>query len=375
MILLIGNYRLDQQQSMQRFAEMMLQGLLAAGVRAELIAPRPVLGNFRSAGRFIAKWLGYIDKFIFFPRQLRKKLAERPALVHICDHSNAMYTRWTGSFPVVITCHDLLAVRGALGEETNCPASFTGKFLQRWIVRGLRRAHVIVCVSQATLRDVRRLVVRNETSPRLEVVTLGLNYPYQKLSRSEAAARLAQLVNVDLDRPFVLHVGSRARRKNREGVLRIFAHTKVEWNGQLVFAGDPLEPALHSLGKHLDLANRVVEVPNPESNVLEALYNCASALIYPSRFEGFGWPLIEAQACGCPVICSNAGPLPEVVGESAMMHSVEDEKAFAADILRLNDAAERERWSAKSLRNVGRFSTPGMIERYIDIYRTLAPQL
>jgi glycosyltransferase involved in cell wall biosynthesis len=375
MILLIGNYRLDQQQSMQRFAEMMLQGLRAAGVNAELIAPRPVLGNFRSAGRFIAKWLGYIDKFVFFPRQLRKKLAERPALVHICDHSNAMSTRWIGNFPVVVTCHDLLAVRGALGEETNCPASFTGKFLQRWIVRGLHRAHVIACVSQATLRDVRRLVVRNETSPRLEVVTLGLNYPYQKLSRPEAAARLAKMMHVDLDRPFVLHVGSSARRKNREGVLRIFAHTKAEWNGQLVFAGDPLEPALHSLGKHLDLANRIVEVSNPESELLESLYNCATAFIYPSRFEGFGWPVIEAQACGCPVICSDVGPLPEVVGDSAMMHSVEDEKAFAADILRLNDTAERERWSAKSLRNAARFSTPGMIERYIDIYRTLAPQL
>jgi glycosyltransferase involved in cell wall biosynthesis len=353
---------------------MMLHGLLGAGVSAELIAPRPVLGNFRSAGRFIAKWLGYIDKFIFFPRRLRKKLAESPALVHICDHSNAMYTRWIRSCPVVVTCHDLLAVRGALGEETNCPASFTGKFLQRWILRGLRRAHVIACVSQATLRDVRRLVVRNETSPRLEVVTLGLNYPYQKLSRSEAAARLSQMVH-DLARPFVLHVGSSARRKNREGVLRIFAQTKAEWNGQLVFAGDPLEPALRSLGKHLDLASRIVEVSDPESELLEVLYNCATAFVYPSRFEGFGWPVIEAQACGCPVICSDAGPLPEVVGESAMMHSVEDEEGFAADILRLNDGAERERWSAKSLHNAGRFSTSEMIERYIDIYRTLARQL
>ena len=375
MILLIGNYRLDQQQSMQRFAEMMLQGLIAAGVRAELIAPEPILGNFQSAGSFIAKWLGYVDKFIFFPRQLRKKLAEHPALLHICDHSNAMYTRWSNSLPVVVTCHDLLAVRGALGEETNCPASFTGKFLQRWIVRGLRRAKVIACVSQATLRDVRRLVARNEISPRLEVVTLGLNYPYRKLPRSEAAARLAQVAHVDLSRPFVLHVGSNALRKNREGVLRIFATTKDKWNGQLIFAGDPLEPALRSLGEHFHVIDRVVEVLTPESELLEALYNCATAFIYPSRFEGFGWPVIEAQACGCPVICSNAGPLPEVVGESAMMHPAEDEKAFAADILRLNDAAERERASAKSLRNAERFSTPGMIERYIDIYRTLASQL
>jgi glycosyltransferase involved in cell wall biosynthesis len=376
MILLIGNYPLDQQQSMQRFANMMLQGLNAVGIPAEMIAPRPILGKFRGAGRFVAKWLGYIDKFILFPPRLKKKVATgSAALVHICDHSNAIYTRWTEGRPVVITCHDLLAVRGALGEATDCPASFAGKFLQRWIVRGLRRANAIACVSQATLRDVQRLVVRNEASPRLEVVTLGLNYPYQKLPRSEAAARLAKMGHVDLSRPFILHVGSDERRKNREGVLRIFARTKDEWNGQLVFAGDPLEPALRSLGKHLDLAGRVVEVLSPESKMLEALYNCAAALVYPSRFEGFGWPVAEAQACGCPVVCSNAGPLPEVVGESAMMHSVDNEHAFAADILRLNDAAERELWSAKSLRNAERFSTPGMIERYIDIYRTLAPQL
>jgi glycosyltransferase involved in cell wall biosynthesis len=274
-----------------------------------------------------------------------------------------------------VTCHDLLAVRGALGEETNCPASFTGKFLQRWIVRGLRRASTIACVSQATLRDAQRIIARNETSPRLEVVPLGLNYPFRKLDTSEATARLEQLVHVDLGRPFILHVGSSERRKNREGLLRIFAQTKDEWNGQLVFAGAPLELELSSLGKSLGIDGRIVEVRNPDSEILEALYNCANALVYPSRFEGFGWPVAEAQACGCPVICSDAGPLPEVVGDSAMTHPVDDENGFAADVLRLNDPAERERWSAQSLRNAERFSTPKMIQRYIDIYQTLTPQL
>ena len=375
MILLIGNYRPDQQQSMQRFAQMMRHGLASAGISAELIAPQPVLGNFKGAGRFVAKWLGYIDKFIFFPRELRKKLRAHPAVVHICDHSNAVYTRWMKSLPVVVTCHDLLAVRGALGEETNCPASFTGKFLQRWIVRGLRRASAIACVSQATLRDVRRIVVRDENLPRLEVVPLGLNYPYRKLPASEAADRLAKLGYVDLSRPFILHVGSNERRKNREGLLRIFAQTKDKWNGQLVLAGDPLDAKLRLLGKELGVGERIVEVRNPDSEILEALYNCATAFVYPSRFEGFGWPVAEAQACGCPVICSDAGPLPEVVADSAMVHHVDDEKAFAADMLRLNDTAERERWSAQSLRNAERFSASKMIERYIDIYRALAPQV
>src|SRR5262249_8836108 len=154
----IGNYPLDRQQSMQRFGTMMLHGLNDAGVAAKLIAPWPCLGKFSAAGNFVTKWLGYIDKFVLFPRQLRSALRERPAIVHICDHSNAMYVRWIDNVPVVVTCHDLLAVRGALGEETDCPASFTGKFLQRWILRGLQRADEIMCVSHATETDARRLV-------------------------------------------------------------------------------------------------------------------------------------------------------------------------------------------------------------------------
>jgi hypothetical protein len=74
MILLIGNYSLDRQQSMQRFATMMLEGLAAAGVPAQLIQPQPSLGKIRWAGRFVGKWLAYIDKFILFRPRLRKKL-------------------------------------------------------------------------------------------------------------------------------------------------------------------------------------------------------------------------------------------------------------------------------------------------------------
>src|SRR5207248_1441944 len=100
---------LDRQQSMQRFGTMMLQGLNAAGVSAKLIAPQSRIGKFRGAGSFVAKWLGYIDKFILFPKQLRSTLAkERPSIVHICDHSNAMYGSAIKALPVVVTCHDLL---------------------------------------------------------------------------------------------------------------------------------------------------------------------------------------------------------------------------------------------------------------------------
>ncbi|HEV3409321.1 MAG TPA: glycosyltransferase, partial [Chthoniobacterales bacterium] len=156
---------------MQRFSTMMLEGLQLADVPVELIWPEPVLGNFVGAG-FVAKWLGYVDKFLLFPRRLKRKLRAQPSLVHICDHSNAMYSRHVGNAPVLVTCHDMLAVRGGLGEETDTPASATGKILQRWILAGLRSADVIACDSEATRVDAERLVRRDGERPKLTVIRL-----------------------------------------------------------------------------------------------------------------------------------------------------------------------------------------------------------
>jgi glycosyltransferase involved in cell wall biosynthesis len=375
MVLLIGNYAPDQQQSMQRFNTMMLQGLKAAGIDAELIRPQPFLGNFHRLGRLAAKWLAYIDKYILFPFQLRKKLSAHPEVVHICDHSNAVYAKRCAGAPVLVTCHDLLAVRGGLGEQTDTPASTTGRMLQRWIISGLRRANALVCVSQATAQDAKRLVNRANSRRQISVVYLGLNFPYRKLEPETARARLVKIAAVNVDLPFILHVGSNLRRKNREGVLRIFARGQGQWNGQLVFAGDLLTPQLWALAAELGVSNRVIQIENPADEVLETLYNCALALLYPSRFEGFGWPVIEAQACGCPVVCSNAGPLPEAAGDAGLFHDVDDEVGFAADVLRLTHRTEREAWSEKSLRNAERFSTDKMISQYIDIYRQLGAKL
>ena len=325
------------------------------------------------AGAFVAKWLAYLDKFVLFPLQLRRRLNSAPALVHICDHSNAIYARQIHGIPVVVTCHDLLAVRGALGEQTDCPASLTGKWLQRWILAGLRAATSVVSVSKATLKDAHRLIARREGEPRLEVISLGLSYPYRRLPAEEAHARLARFPMLGSGKPFVLHVGSNLRRKNREGVLRIFARCKEQWNGLLVLAGEPLSDTLRSLGQQLGILDRIVEVPDASSEVLEALYNCATALLFPSTFEGFGWPIAEAHACGCPVICSNREPMTDVVGNAALTHDVDDEAGFAADLLRLTNPAEREIWSARALENAKRFSAARMTEEYCALYRSLAP--
>jgi glycosyltransferase involved in cell wall biosynthesis len=373
MVLLIGNYLPDQQQSMLRFNEMMLRGLRGCGVEAELIRPPAVFGTIRAFGATAAKWLAYVDKFILFRWRLWRKLAQRPALVHICDHSNAPYARSARRFPLIITCHDMLAVRGGLGENTDCPASSTGRILQRWILRGLGRADIIACDSRATCEDARRLVAPAKNKLRIAVVEVGLNYPYQRLSDDIVDARLQKISDLKPQGRFIVHVGSNLRRKNREGVLRVFAKCADALQAQMVFVGEPLSDSLRAQAHDLNIEDRIVDVGSASNEILEALYNRAHALIYPSRFEGFGWPIIEAQACGCPVVSSSAGPMADVAGQGALLRAPDDEEGFVAELLRLADAEERRQWSAKALENAKRFSAARMISEYRELYRSLAP--
>ena len=366
-VLLVGNYEFDGSMSMKIWGEAMHRELLGRGVDVRFIAPKPVLGRMLPSFTGAGKWLGYIDRFVLFPRHLRAAAAGVD-VVHICDHGGAMYVFRLKHKPVVVTCHDMLAVRGALGEVPEMRASLFGRLLQLWIRRGVGRANRVACVSKFTYEDVGRIL---HDPQNLCVILNALNYPFQQLPSGEADRRLAGLPQID--RPFILHVGSSHPRKNRDGVMRAFAMATCETPLQLVFAGDALNRDLLQLARELKIDNRVVQVVLPDVKIIEALYNRAVALLFPSRYEGFGWPSIEAQACGCPVIASNIPPLAEVLDHSAAMHSLEDEAGMAESIRRLaTDTEFRDQMREKGFANVlARFQTSRMMEEYMSLYRKL----
>jgi len=376
-VVLIGNYPADRQESMLRFRNLMQGRLESGGFPTESISPRGCLGLVLQNGAG-AKWLGYIDKYILFPpalawrlSRIKQKYPGRKIAVHICDHSNAVYTvlarRW---FPVLVTCHDLLAVRGALGEDTDCPASGFGKRLQSAILRGLGRANAIACVSRATESDLVRLL-GPAVAARSRVIPMALNYPYRALSREEALAEFARAGIVLPYHGFALHVGSGLRRKNRAALLYSIAQIKDSWTGAIVFAGEPLSSAEHALARSLGLESRVREISGATNETLQALYGAAHCLIFMSRFEGFGWPILEAQMCGCPVICSNRTSVPEVAGDGALIHEPEDYAAVAGDIRRLQEPGFRDTVIASGFKNAQKYSTGRMMAAYEEIYRRL----
>src|SRR5215470_2947732 len=155
-ILLISNYRLDKQQSMLRYAEMLRDELSNQGQVVSVVHPPVVLGGLPFLPGPLKKWIGYIDKYLLAPAYLRKQ-AHDADIVHICDHSNSMYLRCAGVRPALITCHDLLAIFAARGMYPAVKIGMTGRILQGWIATNLTRAEHVICVSSKTQNDLESL--------------------------------------------------------------------------------------------------------------------------------------------------------------------------------------------------------------------------
>jgi glycosyltransferase involved in cell wall biosynthesis len=364
-ILLIGNYIPDKQESMLRFASLMERELKAQGHSVGLLQPAPYLGRLLPVNRGLGKWLGYVDKFLLFPIKLRRA-KNKYDVIHICDHSNAIYVKHVADKPHVVTCHDVLAIKSALGEIPQNKVSSTGRVFQRLILQGLKAAESIVCDSEATRTDVLRVAGRASDST--VVVYLSLNYPYSPMTRDEALARLDQH-GFDGRDPFYVHVGGAQWYKNKLGVLQIFDHLRklvTHKHPRLLMVGKPLSGALLEHVSASGLGGAVVTLSGVSNEDLRAAYSLAEGLIFPSLQEGFGWPVLEAQACGCPVFVTGQPPMTEVGGCGAVYFDPLDAAGAAKTIAEALGSREIIRQSG--LKNISRFTVRQMIQGYVAAY-------
>jgi len=371
-VLLVSNYVHDRQESMLRFAAALAEGLRSAGVDVQSARPEPFFGRLKVGATGLGKWLGYLDKFLLFPPRLRR-LATTVDVVHICDHSNAIYVRHIAHRPHLVTCNDMLAIRSAQGEFPQNRTGWSGRILQRWILGGLRRARRLTCISEATRRDVLRLTGH----PReiASVTHMGQNFSYAPVTEvQDAAGRRRRGEQFDAaafrrhsvpEEPYLLHVGGAQWYKNRDGVIAIHAALRARLGARapgLLLVGPPLSAAGVETRSEVDNAT------------LAALYSGAELLLFPSLEEGFGWPIIEAQACGCPVLTTDRDPMREVGGSAAQyLPDPTDAEAGAATIAAMlaQDDAQRSTTVNAGMENAARFSTERMIREYLAIYHEL----
>lgn len=374
-IVLIGNYPPDRQESMVRFALMLHKGFLHAGFETEIWHPKVLFGSYaKNTTLGIGKWLGYLDKWILFPIILRwrlstKKIKRSVIRYHVCDHSNAPYLSHLPSNLTGITCHDVIAIRGALGyADAHCAASGFGKVFQKWILHHLSRAKLLSSVSHMTLNQLNELEKNKGLSEKdWRVIHCGFNEDFRHLTAKESEVILRD-TKLKQGVSFILHVGSDLPRKNRKLLVDMAHVIGSKWAGFICFAGDSVDKDLIDHAKSLGLENRIISIKRPDHNTLLALYSTCDAFIFPSFSEGFGMPLIEAQACGAPVIASNIEPMPEISGGTALHADPANPKDFAEAFLLLKDEIFRARVIREGYENTRRFQPTAVVNSYLELH-------
>ncbi len=273
------------------------------------------------------------------------------------------------SCPVVATVHDLAEFRTP-GHYTLLRRAYR-RYVLRWLAR--RAAH-IVTISENSKRDIHELY--GIPRERISAVYAGVGPEFRLLGRERCGKQLA--ARYGLQGPFILYVGALEHpNKNLVRLIRAFARLR-----ELGFRGHNLVVVGAGRGNPRAIY-RAVHEEGLEDNIrflgyvpyadLPLLYNAADVFVYPSLYEGFGLPPVEAMACGLPVACANASSLPEVVGRAAALfdpHDVDDIARTVAALLASESL--RDDYAEAGLRQAGRYSWEMAARKTLAVYRAVA---
>ena len=318
-ILLIRHYKLIEGPSMRSFANKIAHGMRQRGYVVREITAPVVFGRLFGKENGCVKWMAYLDQFVLFRLQLwwlSRRLSSRTLCV-FCDQALGPWIPLLKHHPHVVHVHDLLALQAAQSRQPFHHLGWSGRLYQRWICHGFRQAQFFLSVSVAT-RDA--LTAELQRPPRMNGVLLNPLLPrFRPVPPAEAAADLAAAIPNLGSRPFLFHIG-RNWYKNRLGVLMIWEQLwslTISTPHALVLVGT-LEPELQRwLDQHPHMEQHLYVLERASDALVLALYNRAAALMFPSHAEGFGWPVLEALACGCPVVTTGCPPMTEVGGDCA----------------------------------------------------------
>ena len=370
-VLLLSNFRPDNQLSMLRFGKLLAsEQSQSLNFEIQEIFPTPVFTKI-CPFRKLRKWAAYVDKYLLFPRRLKKEFLSPKgsvSLIHIIDHSNAVYLpllkRITRA-KKIITCHDLIAIRTARGEFAQASkTSNSGRRLQNWISDSLHYADYYACDSRQTLKDLNQLIPLSKEKS--SVLHLGTE---PDLTTASGKKALSKILPFDpLTTNFLLHVGSAAWYKNRKAVFRSFihAHTCLPVpNLRLVLVGP--KPQKEELDDQLtnwikSNPSAIHSLQNLTENTLDTLYKYSKALVFPSFIEGFGWPPLEAAVRGCPVITTRTGAIADLLSSYAKYVEAENQVSINQGV------EELLRSPAEKKSSVNLTSHEDCRKQYFDLY-------
>lgn len=368
------------QQSMPRFAKMLADGMKKRGHSVDIWSPTARFHKL-GLGQTIRKWLGYIDQYIVFPGEVRSQARRCPAdtLFVFTDQALGPWVPLLTNRPHVIHCHDFMALQSAQGEIKENPTSWTGRQYQDLIRRGFIKGNHFISVSQKTKEDLHRYLHAEPASS--DVVYNGFHQPFAPHEASGARILFGKRIHLDLSSGYILHVGGNLWYKNRSGVIDIYNAWRSAKNQKLplLLIGEAPSSELLLKQKQSPYSSDIHWLTGIEDELIRLAYSGASVFLFPSLGEGFGWPIAEAMASGCPVITTDEKPMTEVAGEAGFFIpkrptdaalAGEWAKQAAAKVENVVNLSESERNAvvAAGVNNSKRFDTQNALDQIEKIY-------
>jgi glycosyltransferase involved in cell wall biosynthesis len=352
---------------MERFADG-LEAAFANSNRIE-IAGRTV-NESRLAKRLgLAAPAGYATRLIHYPLAAARASAD---IYHIVDQGYAHVAAMLPRSRTVATCHDLMLLRAEEGV-----AGFRGRrtsvIRYRWSTSFLQRIARVVCVSNATKADVSRLCA--VPGDRIRVIPPGVEDRFRRLRDEERSFLRSTIPKIR--KYIVLQVSTGHRYKNTPQTLRVVhGLSAAGLDVCLVRVGRPLGPEERALARDLNIADRLIELGIVSDSRLVEIYNAADVLVFPSHYEGFGWPPLEAMACGTPVVVSTAPSLSEVVGTAGLTAPATDTKALVGAVRTiLESSALQTELRERGLSRAAGYSWERTAAAYEDVYMEVLAEL
>ncbi len=316
-----------------------------------------------------------MNRFVDYPRWLKTQISQFD-LFHIIDHSYSQLLHQLPPARTIVTCHDLDTFRCLLDpSKENRPFWF--RAMTNRILEGFRKAAHIIAVSAAT----RDQILRHGLMPpeRVSVVHNGVHPSCSALPDPLADAEAARLLTgaAGSEVRWMLNVGSVAPRKRIDTLLRVFAAVRREVpQTRLVRVGGSFTPAQLQLARDLNVGDHILVLPQLTRSLLAAVYRRAALLLQTSEAEGFGLPVIEALACGCPVAASDIPVLREVGGPAAAYCPATDLGAWKDSVIRI--MREERACTLRAEQGVAyasRFSWEDNARRTVAIYKLILERL
>lgn len=380
-VAVVSDFLEERWASMDLVAEMLVTHLgreHSATVEVCQLQPRmaswmrglPLGGSSRVAyniDRFIGRYWDY-------PRSLGQ-VKKKFDIFHIVDHSYAQLVHQLPADRCVVTCHDLDAFRSVLRPDVE-RRSWMFRCLMRHVLRGLRGAAKLTCDSESTRQEV--LAYELCSPERVVVVPNGVDTVFSSRPEPNCDAAADRLLGArNSGAVEILHVGSTVPRKRIDVLLHAFASLRKEFpQARLVRVGGPFTAEQEALVSRLGLNGAVAILPVLSREVLAAVYRRALVVVQPSEREGFGLPVLEAMACGTPVVASDLAVLREV-GDGAVTYCpVADISAWntAVGQLLLEHEREPEEWIGRrelGIRQASKFSWTEYARKMVEVYREL----